>query len=265
MAAVQQLITTLIKFKTPDHWLSNAPRIVVIGAGGNGSEVVDCLAQFHHAMISLGHKHGLHVTIIDDSVVREPNLVRQRFWPCDLGQFKAVSLANRYNLLLGMSWEGLPYRFPSAQTAKAIENADLIITAVDLPSARVSIGACQSVKRQCMWLDLGNGHRHGQVVFGGIEKVMRSQYPNVLDAYPEIPTLKDDNSKSCSAAASIRAQDCLVNRAVTTAGMSIVWELLRYGETAKHWLVLNLETGDQMSYPFPAPQPPKRKRPIKKA
>lgn len=115
MGAVQNLIPETISFKTPDSWLSSAPRIVVIGAGGNGSEVVDCLAQFHHALISLGHKHGLHVTIIDDSVVREPNLVRQRFWPCDLGQYKAISLANRYNLLLGMKWEGLPYRFPLAK------------------------------------------------------------------------------------------------------------------------------------------------------
>jgi hypothetical protein len=48
---------------------------------------------------------------------------------------------------------------------------------------------------------------------------MRSSYPNVLDAYPEIPTLEDDHTKSCSAADAIRTQDCLVNRAVTTAGM----------------------------------------------
>ncbi|TQG59490.1 PRTRC system ThiF family protein [Pseudomonas aeruginosa] len=264
MGAVQNLIPETISFKTPDSWLSSAPRIVVIGAGGNGSEVVDCLAQFHHAMISLGHKHGLHVTIIDDSVVREPNLVRQRFWPCDLGQYKAISLANRYNLLLGMKWEGLPYRFPSRETDDAIRNADLIISAVDLPSARVAIGACEAVKHNCMWLDLGNGHRHGQVVFGGINKVMRDRFPNVLDAYPEIPSLKDDHTKSCSAAESIRSQDCLVNRAVTTAGMGIVWELLRNGETSKHWLVLNLGTGEQMSYPFPPPAPKQPKATGKK-
>ncbi|HHH9441217.1 TPA: PRTRC system ThiF family protein [Pseudomonas aeruginosa] len=255
MAAAEKIAAQKVTFKTPEAWRSSAPRIVVIGAGGNGSEVVDCLAQFHHAMISLGHQHGLHVTIIDDSVVREANLVRQRFWPCDLDQYKAVALANRYNLMLGMSWEGLPFRFPSPQTEEAISNADLIISAVDLPSARVAIGACLNVKQTCMWLDLGNAHRHGQVVFGGIRSVMRSSYPNVLDAYPEIPTLEDDHTKSCSAADAIRTQDCLVNRAVTTAGMGIVWELLRYGQTEKHWLVLNLISGEQMSYPFPQPSP----------
>ncbi|ENA27509.1 PRTRC system ThiF family protein [Pseudomonas sp. HPB0071] len=166
MSAATPLYLESAVFKTPDHWRSKAPHIVVIGAGGNGSEVVDTLAAFHHALVSLGHPTGLHVTIIDDSVVREPNLVRQRFWPCDLGQNKAVSLANRYNLMLGLSWTGLPYRFPCKQTYSAIEGADLIISAVDLPSARRDISRIQYGKRLCMWLDLGNGHRHGQAVFG---------------------------------------------------------------------------------------------------
>ncbi|MBB3105273.1 hypothetical protein [Azomonas macrocytogenes] len=72
-----------------------------------------------------------------------------------------------------------------------------------------------------MWLDLGNGPRHGQVVFGAIAAKQRQHYPNVLDAYAEIPILPDDHSKSCSVAASLRSQDCLINRAVTTAGM--IW------------------------------------------
>lgn len=250
MSAVSQIQDRPVSFKAPQGWLSAAPRIVVIGAGGNGSEVVDCLASFHHAMRSLGHPYGLHVTTIDDTAVREPNLVRQRFWPCDLGQYKSVSLANRYNLMLGLNWEGLPFRFPCMETETAIAKADLIITAVDLPSVRVQVGALRSIKANCMWLDLGNESRHGQVVFGAITEKLRTTYPNVLDAYPEMPTLVDDTTKSCSVAESLRSQDCLINRAITTAGMSILWELLRYGETAKHWIMLNLETGEQATFPF---------------
>jgi len=251
MSAATPLYPEPAVFKTPDHWRSKAPRIVVIGAGGNGSEVVDTLAAFHHALVSLGHPAGLHVTIIDDSVVREPNLVRQRFWPCDLGQNKAISLANRYNLMLGLSWTGLPYRFPCKQTYSAIEGADLIISAVDLPSARREISRIQYGKRLCMWLDLGNGHRHGQAVFGALHDQNRRRYPCVVDVFPEIATLEDDPRKSCSAAESIATQDCLINRAVTTAGMSIVWELLRYGQTSKHCVSVNLETGEHMTAGFP--------------
>lgn len=242
-----------VAFKAPYWWTERAPRIVVIGAGGNGSEVVDALASFHHALRSLGHPTGLDVTVIDDAIVREPNLVRQRFWPCDLGQYKAISLVNRYNLMLGRSWEALPYRFPDAKTLDALRGADLVISAVDLPSARRAIGACETLPRHCMWLDLGNEARHGQVVFGATHRTKRDTYPNVLDAYPEIETLEDDHTKSCSVAEAIRAQDCMVNRAVTTAAMTIVWELLRLGETRKHWITIDLATGSQNTYPFPSP------------
>ncbi|WP_434676648.1 PRTRC system ThiF family protein [Pseudomonas sp. D3-10] len=238
-------------YKTPASWVERAPRIVVIGAGGNGSEVVDALASFHHALRSLGHPEGLEVTVIDDAIVREPNLVRQRFWPCDLGQFKAISLVNRYNLMLGTSWEALPFRFPSQETIEAMRAADLIISAVDLSSARRAIASSALISRHCMWLDLGNEARHGQVVFGAAHSNKRGIYPNVMDAYPEIETLEDDNKKSCSVAEAIRSQDCLVNRAVTTAGMSIVWELLRTGETDKHWITVDLASGSQNTFPFP--------------
>ena len=241
-------------YKTPASWLERAPRILVIGAGGNGSEVVDALASFHHALRSLGHPKGLDVTVIDDAIVREPNLVRQRFWPCDLGQYKSISLVNRYNLMLGTTWVALPFRFPSHESKEVIRAADLIISAVDLPSARRAIASSPLLPRNCMWLDLGNEARHGQVVFGAAHVDKRSIYPNVMDAYPEIGTLEDDTKKSCSVAEAIRSQDCLVNRAVTTAGMSIVWELLRTGETDKHWITVDLASGCQNAFPFPAVQ-----------
>lgn len=242
-------------YKTPTFWVERAPRIVVVGAGGNGSEVVDALASFHHALRSLGHPEGLAVTVIDDAIVRESNLVRQRFWPCDLGQFKAISLVNRYNLMLGTSWEAMPFRFPSYETVAAMRAADLIISAVDLPSARRAIASSNLLSRHCMWLDLGNEARHGQVVFGAAHADKRSIYPNVIDAYPEIETLEDDTKKSCSVAEAIRSQDCLVNRSVTTAGMNIVWELLRTGETDKHWITVDLASGNHNAFPFPEALP----------
>ncbi len=246
------LIKQKVEFKQPKSWHGREVRVVVIGAGGNGSEVIDSLAAFHHAMICLGRSGGLHVTVIDDSKVREPNLVRQRFWPCDLGQYKSVVLANRYNLQLGLSWEGLPCRFPSVETEAAMSKADIVISAVDLPSARVAIADYEGrVKRDAMWLDLGNGHRHGQAVFGALAPAMRAEYPCVLDVYPEVRHMQDDTRKSCSTAEALASQDCLVNRTITTAGLSALWEVLRYGATDKHWIVIDLKTGMQSAHSFP--------------
>jgi PRTRC genetic system ThiF family protein len=251
MSTVAKLKQKVV-FKQPNGWLGRAVRVCVIGAGGNGSEVIDGLAAFHHALLCLGRSAGLHVTVIDDAKVREPNLVRQRFWPCDLGQFKAITLVNRYNLALGVTWEAIPSRFPSPAACTAIKNADLVISAVDLPSVRVAVADFEGdIRYEAMWLDLGNGHRHGQAVFGALDQRKRDSFPCVVDLYPEIRTLPDDHTKSCSAAESLQTQDCLVNRAITTAGLSVVWEVLRYGSTDKNLIVLDLTTGGQTAHKFP--------------
>ncbi|HCF2446921.1 TPA: PRTRC system ThiF family protein [Pseudomonas aeruginosa] len=251
MTSVAKILKPIV-FKQPDSWFGRSINVVVIGAGGNGSEVVDALATFHHALISLGRPGGLNITIIDDAKVREPNLVRQRFWPCDLNQFKAVALANRYNLALGVRWVGLPFRFPSESVKSAIENAHLVITAVDLPSVRAAVADLDMrLQSEAMWLDLGNGHRHGQAVFGALNKRNRNRYPCVIDLFPEIREMPDDDTKSCSAAESLKTQDCLINRTVTTAGLSVIWEVLRYGSTGKNLIVVDLETGGQSAHLFP--------------
>ncbi len=249
---IAQIESQEVRFTAPERWLDQAINVVVLGAGGNGSEVVDCLATFHFTLLKLGHPHGLNVTVIDDAVVRESNLVRQRFWPCDIDQYKSICLVNRYNLNLGTQWKALPYRFPGEQTIFSLANADLVISCVDVNSARVALANYQGkLRKDAMWMDMGNGQRHGQVVFGGLTEVMRKRFPCVLDVYPEVAGLADSTTKSCSAAESINSQDCLVNRSVATAAMSLLWELIRSGSTAKHWILLSLESGEQQTHKFP--------------
>lgn len=230
----------------PNRWLNRLASVWLVGAGGNGGEVLDALAQFSTALVALGG-HPLKVTVIDGAMVREVNLVRQRFWATDIGQNKAICLVNRYNMLLGTQWEAYP-----GDVEEAVEalpgRPDLIISAVDVPSVRRWI-AEKRLFIDCLWLDLGNADRNGQAVLGCIGD---DQYPTVEKHYPELADLKDDNTKSCSTAEAIAAQDCLVNRTVATAGMNIVWELLRTGRTDKNGIVIDLKSGMQMPLAFPA-------------
>lgn len=232
--------------KTPSHWLGSQVRVALIGCGGNGSEALDILSQFDGALKALGHS-GLHVTAYDGSVVREPNLVRQRFWPHDIGQYKSVALVTRYNIALGLNWEAVPEHYvPRTDTNRF----DLIISAVDLPSVRVAI-ADSGKTYSMVWLDMGNAEQHGQAVLGQIEGSSKpSKYPHVLDHYEEIRAMPDDDSKSCSTAESIATQGMLVNRTVTCAGMNMVWDLLRHGETVKNFCYVNLDTGEQTTACF---------------
>lgn len=236
--------------KAPRSWMKQI-RVVLVGAGGNGGEAADALAQFHTALIALGHPAGIDLTIIDDGDVREPNIVRQRFWPGDIGSPKAICLANRYNLMMGFNWKGLPVRFEDAVEAKLLPHfTDLVITAVDTPSARRAVhdhftGMHTSPP---IWLDLGNNARNGQAVIGipGHEG-----FPSVIELYPEVRDMADDTRKSCSTAEAIGVQDCLINRAISTAGMSLVWELLRHGHTTKNAVILDLASGRQLPRRFP--------------
>ncbi|CAM3782128.1 PRTRC system ThiF family protein [Vreelandella rituensis] len=236
----------------PRSWL-NAINVLVIGAGGNGGEAVDALAQFHVAMLALGHPQGLSVTILDDGEVREANLVRQRFWPGDLGQYKAICLANRYNLMMGLDWKGLPFRFEDARDSNLITTGchDLIITAVDTPSARREVHATYADQKHYskpIWLDLGNNQRNGQAILG---RLGDNRYPTVVELYPELADMADDPRKSCSAADALGKQDCLINRMVTTAGMNLIWELIRHGETTKNGVILDMASGRQLPRHFP--------------
>lgn len=254
------MTTTL---KAPASWMDGTPISVwVVGAGGNGGEVADALAQFHTALIALGSP-GLRVAIFDDAVVREVNLVRQRFWKPDIGQNKAITLAHRYNTLLGMEWQGIPMRLEEAIARyKPSAGPDIIISAVDTASCRRYIGKLyqsaakkydeeglrRSSLEDTVWLDLGNHARNGQAVLG---KLNDAHYPNVIAHYPEIALLEDDNTKSCSTAEAIASQDCLINRSVATAGMSILWDLLRHGETSKNGVVIDLASGIHLPIEFP--------------
>lgn len=248
-------MTTL---KAPDHWLKSL-NVWVVGAGGNGGEAVDALAQFHTALLALGHPTGIRATIIDDATVREANLVRQRFWAGDLGQPKATTLANRYNLLMGCQWQGLPLKVEDViehMDSLLIDRPDLIITAVDTPSARRAVHGYVTARgynfRPLAWLDLGNKARNGQAVLG--MQGDKCFAPNVMDLYPELADMADDTTKSCSTAEAIAVQDCLINRMVSAAGMSLIWELLRHGETDKNGVVLDLASGRQVPIPLPTPK-----------
>ena len=54
-------------------------RVLIVGAGGNGSAVLLGLPYLHQAMKVWGHAGGLHVMLVDGDLVSETNCVRQPF------------------------------------------------------------------------------------------------------------------------------------------------------------------------------------------
>src|SRR5882757_9495198 len=96
---VHQVVPELLKRRV---------RILVVGCGGNGSEIISGLPYLHQAMLAHGHPGGLDVLILDGDVVSPTNTVRQPFALGDVGHPKATLLAGRVNAFWNLNWRALP-------------------------------------------------------------------------------------------------------------------------------------------------------------
>jgi len=232
-------------FKCPENWLSKTINITLVGAGGSGSNCLDALCQLHHGLLAVGHEHGLSVTLYDSDTVDTPNVGRQRFTYCDIGNNKATTLINRYNLAYGLNWMSRPEHF----NAESLEHRvpELLITCVDTITTRVEIAnymrQYQHENSNNMWLDFGNGRHTGQVILGHLMN-NENRLPNVYDLYPELENMEEDNEPSCSLAEAIQSQDLFVNRSIVDAGINILWQLLRNGEIDHHGVFINQKSSE---------------------
>ena len=229
-------------FVLPNHWVANPIRVVLAGAGGSGSEVLDGLARIDRALRALDHP-GFQMSVFDPDRVSATNTVRQRFWPADVGQNKAELLMHRYATFGGLDGRGYAEALTVA-TLDAIPGVDLVVTCVDKARIRHAIGTHDWLRdpyrwQDTLWLDLGNGARTGQVVLGHLGGWMAdaARLPNVCDLFPELAEaarLDADDTPSCSAAEALAAQDLFINRWVAVAACDLLWQLVRHGTLGVH-------------------------------
>lgn len=218
-------------------------KVLMIGAGGNGSECFDALLRLHSALIALGGK-GLSVTVMDDDEVSPSNIVRQRFWPHEIGSNKAVALTHRANTMLGTNWQGWPVRL--SEKTRFGGCPDLVITAVDnLEARRMANRLFSQARHDVYWLDMGCDKDKAQVVFGRFgDNKLTDEWPCSIAHFPDLATREDDeNTPSCSAAESLSRQDLMINGAVSNAAVNILWKLMREGKLAFNGVMIDLSSG----------------------
>lgn len=150
--------------------------ILLVGCGGTGSYAALHLAQLSYAARS----HGVEINLIfiDPDRVEAKNVARQNFAPCEIGEFKAVTLARRYAAAFGLPIVALAEKFGSEilrQYMLKPEHLTLVVGCVDNTAARRDIhlaltremGAIREFAgRGLFWLDAGNHHAHGQILLG---------------------------------------------------------------------------------------------------
>jgi PRTRC genetic system ThiF family protein len=244
---------------TPPYMLSRAPRIALIGCGGNGSQMLTGLARLNHALMALGHP-GLDVRVYDPDTVSEANMGRQLFGSFDVGASKAHVLVNRINGFFGLRWEAVFSRFD----ARA-HMYDIAIACVDSARARNEIARLLKARNVAYLMDLGNRAADGQVLFGELNTNRELPagsvtLPSPYEVLPELVDLAaaEDDTPSCGLAEALERQELFVNQSIVTPALSILWEFFRHGRLTWHGAFVNLRTGSMrpMNVREPAPVAP---------
>lgn len=244
-----------MKHFLPSRLATKAVNIVLVGAGGTGSRMLENLMNLHRAMVALGHPYGLHVTLVDDDRVSPANVGRQAFYACDVGSYKALTLINRANMAMGgqVHWQASVGR---VTTESRFNDVDMVIGAVDNRSARLAILRAlenQGYGYEKYWLDLGNSRSYGQVVLGQVPGSRRKtddiwRLPHVGELYPELIDSaldkSEDDTPSCSLAEALEKQSLFINPAVSLFASNLLWQLFTKGEIDHHGAFVNL---DQMT------------------
>lgn len=242
-------MNTNASHRLPARMLSHQVRILLVGAGGTGSRILEKLVCLHRALLAKGHPEGLMVTVVDPDTVSPANIGRQAFYAGDIGCFKADVLVNRVNMALGnVQWCS---EVSKVDTRSGLDNFDLVVGAVDNRSARLGIlrGLENCLGGSRYWLDTGNRASDGQVVLGEVPSRKRAtdnkmRLPHVGELYPQLidPAAEDpDEGPSCSLAEALDKQSLYINSAVSDFAMNILWNLFTQGQIDTHGAFINLQ------------------------
>lgn len=227
-------------------------RILLVGCGGNGAQMLMGLAALDTALRAISSR-SLHVTAVDDDIVTEANLGRQPFHACDIGHSKVRTLTERINIAHGLAWTAVHGRAP---VAVGVEGADLVISCVDTAMARRAIGKVidDAQRKPAYWMDLGNRANDGQFLIGCPAHTNDPhRLPTVLEAFPELAneSLAEDDTPSCSVAEALERQSLFVNRVVASHALALLFDLLARGSIGHAGGFINLASGQTVPIPLP--------------
>jgi len=234
-------------------------KIVVVGAGGNGSSVLLALPYLHQALRAWHPDAvGLDVSLIDGDTVSETNCVRQPFTQNEIGLNKATVLVSRVNMFWGLNWQAFP-TYLSPRNSELLDHANFIVGCVDTKRGRKEIQnalAASGHARSNYWLDLGNRAHTGQFVLGEPKSDRPGRLPTVAELYPEsVDTTKpEDDLPSCSAEEALQRQEPFINQTLAMHALATLTQLLRYNEISYQGGFVNAKTG--IVQPIPVPVTP---------
>lgn len=179
--------------------------VVLVGAGGTGSRVVDMFTQL---MYSLEGQKDILFTIYEGDLVESKNVLRQKFTEADVTYNKGDVLVNRYGNVYGISERlgSVPnYAEDPDSLVEVLKSGDgfpILVGAVDNNASRQVMHQAFMIMDNLFYIDAGNGvvtddpedngKWTGQVVVGLKMNGKVILHP-VAELYPDV--LADTNTK----------------------------------------------------------------------
>jgi PRTRC genetic system ThiF family protein len=154
--------------------------VYLVGTGGTGSYLVLALARL--AWYARAKGIQMHLTFVDPDRVETKNVGRQLFCPAEVGQFKAETLALRFNAAFGLAIRAVPRPVEAlSMEPNAHAGQRLVLGAVDNHLARQDIHRLVSHHR-AWWCDTGNEAMAGRVFIGNLGHEAMAHAPG-LDTF----------------------------------------------------------------------------------
>jgi PRTRC genetic system ThiF family protein len=212
-------------------------KVDIIGVGGTGSQVLPELVALSQSLVSLGRK-PLEIRVFDNDKIESHNVGRQKFFPCDVGQYKAETLVHRVNRAYGSNVAYYNRKWDPEITGN---KPNIIITCVDNVKTRKKVNNAiyniinfngRTQYNTCYhWIDSGNSKDFGQVILSSHRDTEGEAYtpiitdlPTVIDLHPDME--EQPNEPSCSLRASLMQQSFMINKLTSVYVMELMASML---------------------------------------
>ncbi len=240
----------------PQDW-----KILVVGCGGTGGFVAEGLCRLFAGT-------NVPLVLIDYDRVEPHNLLRQNFYPGEVGKFKSQALAERLSRQFGRSIAYCVYPYDVDLIGHELGGGmyklmsqGIIIGCVDGPEARGSIA--ERFIQSNWWIDAGNGRDSGQVLIGNTaapqllsqsfdeerQEVDRLPIPTWQLPSLLVPVTKEPvPRRDCAEAVAADEQSPVINQAMATLVLQFVYRFLTKKLT---WMgaYIDLEAGTLQPVP----------------
>lgn len=197
-------------------------RLVVIGLGGIGSQLIPSLLHFLHHK-----KFEGPVVLMDGDLYEEKNLNRQLVPEDGLGMNKADALAITFGQRLPtLNLSSLPFYLDETNTDDVIQEGDFVICGVDNHWTRRMIDNRVAQLNDVTYVSGGN-----DLTDGNMQVVRRRNGkhldPSLQEVHPEIAAAveKPDWTPGCDQMLNAAPQLIVTNLMVASAMLNAVWAI----------------------------------------